>query len=212
MDGQKQFKDMTGKKFGYLTVIRRDGQYRTTTRAAWLIRCVCGKEWTVDGSSLRSGKMRSCGCKKGEQRITHGLSKEPIYAIWCTMKARCLNPNHHFYYRYGGRGIQVDPRWMDFELFVKDMGKPKPGTTLDRIDNDGNYTKSNCRWATRKQQANNTRRNVVIKTSQGSMSIEDAANYAGITYNAMQKRIEICLSGDDLLLPKYSKLPKCTTC
>ena len=202
---------MTGKKFGYLTVIRRNGQYRNTTQAAWLVRCECGKEWTVAGSNLRRGNTVSCGCKKGERRATHGLSRDPVYAVWIGMKERCLNPNNASYHRYGGRGIQIDRLWVKFENFLKDMGMQPEGLTLDRIDNNGNYTKSNCRWATRKEQANNTRRNVGIWTPQGVLSIAEAAEVAGIGYAAMQKRLAMGLTGKELLLTKYSRLPKYTT-
>ena len=211
MDGKKQYIDMTGRKYGYLMVIRHDGQYLNTSRAAWLCRCECGVEWTVSGDNLRLGRVVSCGCKRGGKAI-HGQSKNKIYHVWQSMKARCGNPNNVAYSRYGGRGIQVDHRWVDFENFLADMGEPpEEGMTIDRIDNDGDYTKSNCRWATRKQQANNTRRNVIIKTAQGSFSLEEAAKMVGITYDAMQKRLALGLVGYDLLLPKYSRLPLSTT-
>jgi hypothetical protein len=211
MAGNAQMKDMTGRRFGFLTVLRRDGQYRNTTRAAWLCRCDCGKVWTVDGDALRRGLTKSCGCKRGG-KVTHGMSKTRLYHVWSAMKARCTNPKDAAWTRYGGRGIRVDPAWMRFETFAAGMGpEPKPGMTLERIDNDGAYSKQNCRWATRKEQANNTRRNVVIQTCRGPVSIAEAARMVGVTYYAMRKRMEAGLKGDDLLLPKYSRLPKSTT-
>jgi hypothetical protein len=210
MAGQGLLIDMTGQKFGFLTVIRRDGFYRNTTKAAWLCRCECGKEWLVEGRNLRRGFVVSCGCKH-RGHVTHDLSRSRMYSVWQSMKARCSNPNNTAYPRYGGRGIRVDPRWLNFERFVADMGEAPDGTTMDRIDNDGPYSPENCRWATPKEQANNTRRNVTIKTSRGDLSILEAAQVAGITYIAMQKRLALGLTGDDLLLPKYSRLPLSTT-
>lgn len=211
MVGQNQLKDMSGLRFGSLIVIERNGYYRNTTHAAWLVRCDCGKEWTVDGSSLRQGLIVSCGCKKGG-KITHGMSAKSIYKVWQSMKARCSNPNNAVYYRYGGRGIRVCERWADFEMFLLDMGVPPVGMTMDRINNDGNYEKSNCRWATRKTQANNTRRNVFIETPLGSLSMDKIAEIAGVTYNMIQKRLESGLKGADLLLPKYTRFARSTTC
>ena len=139
------------------------------------------------------------------------MSKAPVYARWNAMKARCLNPKNRSYYRYGGRGISVDPIWMKFESFLADMGEPPAGLTMERIDNNGNYTKLNCKWATPKAQANNTRRNVRHETSKGPLTISEIADIAGVGYNTIQKRLELGLTGDNLLLPKYSKLPKSTT-
>ena len=196
---------MTGQKFGSRTVIKYAGQYRNTTRSAWLCRCECGRESIVDGSNLRGGLARAClWCRKG--RLTHGLSKSPIYAIWFGMRARCSNPKNTHYHRYGGRGIQVCERWKKFENFVADMGMPPRGKTVERINNDGNYEPSNCRWASRKEQANNTRRNTFIQTSQGKLSLREIASRAGITYEAVQERRRRGWAGDQLLAKKSSRL------
>jgi len=154
--------DLTGKKFDRLTVLERVGTDVTpagTVIPTWLCRCDCGSELVVRGNSLRTGNTRSCGClrKEYEQtcRYKHGMYNTPEYKSWQMMWDRCTNPKAGRTHRYRGRGITVDPTWSDFEVFYKDMGERPKGTTLDRVDNNGNYTKSNCRWADNKTQGSN---------------------------------------------------------
>lgn len=123
----------------------------------------------------------------------HGLHKSPEYRSWYAMKARCDNPNHKAYMRYGGRGITYDPKWKNFMNFINDMGlKPEPKMELDRIDNDKNYCKENCRWATKKEQTRNRggKRATRLYTYDGkTMCIKDWADYVGIRPQSMQKRL-----------------------
>lgn len=149
--------DVAGMKFGRLVALRRV-QNDKSGRAQFLCKCECGNETVVTGKNLRSGNSQSCGCRKLEvlrsndhKKITHGLSKTPEYSVWTGMKGRCFNRNSDSFHKYGGRKdnpITVSTEWMDFSVFIKDMGpRPGPKYTLERIDSDGMYEKKNCIWA-----------------------------------------------------------------
>jgi len=161
--------DLVGQKFGKLTVIKRFGS--KNEKALWECRCSC-KDAIVcytTSSQLTTGKVRSCGClrrettsKLAKSMMVHGLSNTRIHNIWQGMLDRCNNPNSPSYFRYGNKGIKVCERWLDFNNFFEDMKIPEDGMQLDRIDNLGNYEPSNCRWATRVQQARNKSSNLLF--------------------------------------------------
>lgn len=205
MAGNPQVKDMTGKVFGYLTVIQRNGSYRNTTRAAWLCRCKCGKETTVAGDNLRGGKSTSCGCKSNEAKFTHGKSGSRVFNIWNGMLQRCTNKRCKAWKHYGGRGIKVCERWMTFENFYADMGEPSGDLSLDRIDNDGNYEPGNCRWATWSQQMRNQRQRTMQKhdTPEGPMTIYEIMDRTGLTHAAVSYRIKMGFPPDQILRPAH---------
>lgn len=130
------------------------------------------------------------GPRNRSGRLTHGKSKSPVFFVWSGMVQRCINPNNAKYADYGGRGIAVCERWQSFESFYADMGDRPAGMSLDRIDNDGPYSPENCRWATRAQQARNTRRTILVTSDGTTMPLVDLAPVTGLSYSTLKRRYQ----------------------
>ena len=186
--------DLTGARFGRLVVEKRDFAVRKA--AYWVCRCDCGNSTTVQACHLRSGATQSCGCFNKEQAAgrlrTHGFCRSRIYNEWRSMKARCLNPHKKCYADYGGRGIMVCQEWQDsFEAF-RDWAIAngyQDNLTIDRIDVNGNYEPSNCRWVTNREQQNNKRNNHLLSFNGKEQTIAEWAEETGLDWMVIYDRI-----------------------
>ena len=207
-----KFKDLTGNKYGRLTVIELDHIKKTEKRSRtyWKCICECGNEIVVRSDSLGTTTL-SCGCitkenikklvesdksKENRFKATHGESNTRFYKIFEGMKARCNRPSHSMYRNYGAKGVKVE--WESYEEFKKDMYDSyiehvnefgEKETTIDRIDSNGNYKKDNCRWSTHKEQSRNISTNVLVIMEDGSLkNLQEISDMTNVSVNALRKR------------------------
>ena len=145
--------DITNHRFHNLVAIKIVGKKPTR----WLFLCDCGNITESIITNVTQGRTKSCGCLRKANSKKHGMWGTSTYRIWNAMIQRCENPKNPYYAYYGGRGIKVHNAWKNFACFLKDVGERPSGLTLDRIDNNGNYTPSNVRWVSRRTQSRNTR-------------------------------------------------------
>lgn len=179
-----------GRQFGMLTVLRRDG--RIHHNAAWLCRCECGVEVRVRGDKLRAKLQRSCGGSHRKRPFLHAVAGVE-HGIWRGMLERCYNKKNSAFKNYGVRGIRVCKAWREsFEQFVSDV-RPRPSSnySLDRYpDNDGNYEPNNVRWATAHEQANNTRKSILVLDGKAQVLLRDYLKRSKIERETIEKRLQ----------------------
>lgn len=205
-------KDITGKNYGLLSVLKKSDK-RSGGSVVWECICSCGNTTFVSSGNLNTGHTTSCGCHKkltsskccSELFTKHGhakkVDKSATYHSWQSMLNRCNNHKHSDYNNYGGRGIIVCKEWYDFKNFLADMGERPAGTTIDRIDGNGNYEPLNCRWATNSQQHNNKRSNHKVNYNGETLTISQLAIKCGIRREKLYYRInKVGLSVEESLI------------
>lgn len=189
--------NLTGKTFNRLTVISYAGR-DAFKKAEWLCKCQCGNEKVIAGSCIKSGHTSSCGCAQLEaiRKVsrTHGCNgksgKTREYNTWSCMIQRCVNPKYTDYHNYGGRGIKVCKRWrFSFENFLKDMGPRPEGMSIDRKDNNKDYSPDNCKWATRTEQNNNRRDCRIIEYQGKRQTIAKWSRDVGLEEKCLRNRL-----------------------
>lgn len=176
--------DIAGQRFGKWLVVGPAESMKK--KRMWLCRCECGTEKAVYHGHLVNGKSNGCRCAVRK----HGMKGSPEHMTWVAMRTRCRNPHHPAYHRYGGRGIRVCERWLEFSAFYEDMGLRPEGCTLDRIDVNGNYEPGNCRWSTSQEQQNNASFNRHVDVDGETLTIAQLARKLGIHYATLYSRLK----------------------
>lgn len=183
--------NLQGQQFGRLTVLEETSA-RKCKSVVWICSCVCGNLTAVPTHYLNSGNTKSCGCLRIDLGVVikkHGKTNTVEYRIWAGMISRCYRQNDPSYVNYGARGISVCDRWKNsFEDFLSDMGLRPDDLTLDRVDNEQGYSPDNCRWATKLDQARNTRTNVFVEVQGKRMTLTEACALVQLPYNTVWNR------------------------
>lgn len=178
----------TGARFGRLVV---QSKYEN---GKWLCLCDCGNHKFVQTNHLIGGAVKSCGCFRREIASKmfrkHGKVGSPEYKSWSSMKRRCLKADNWNYKYYGGKGVKICHRWMDFRNFLADMGnRPSAAHTLDRINRNGHYEPSNCKWSTREEQNNNSSQNILVPHNGEKLTIGQLARAYNKSYHLVYQRL-----------------------
>jgi hypothetical protein len=199
-------KNLVGQKFGRWSVTAYGGP--GTSGATWVCECECGTARRVNANSLLAGSSLSCGCLAKEvasERTTHGHTKggkhSATFTAWHSMTARCTSVKHPSFGNYGGRGIKVCDSWKSFGGFLADMGEKPKGTTLDRIDSNGDYCKENCRWVSMRENSNNRRNNRLLTLHGKTHTVSQWAALTGIKESTIRVRLHRGASDEEALRP-----------
>lgn len=187
-------KNLINERFGRLLVVKK--AYAQNKKLYWECICDCGKTVFVNTSNLKTNRTQSCGCLKIDVLLQrsrkHNQRHTKLYEVWKSIKQRCLNPKNKAYHNYGGRGITICDEWAnDFNSFYEWSmeNSYKEGLTIDRINNNGNYEPSNCRWTTKIVQCNNTRVNNYVTINNETKSLADWCRYYNVSYSLVSQRI-----------------------
>ena len=199
----RPFKDLSGNTYGFLNVLKK--AETTGKNARWECRCICGKITTVESRKLRTGKIKSCGCKRGILKIqsmgTHGKTNTRLYSMWHSMKSRC-NYDTKGSERYYGRGIKVCSEWehdfIAFHNWAVNNGY-KDNLSIDRIDNNKGYSPDNCRWVDLDIQNNNRSTNKYLEIEGEEKTIAEWAKITGIKYETIRSRLARGITGKALI-------------
>ena len=187
-------KNLEGQVFERWSVVGPYVRYR-----GWTCKCACGTVRVVDRHTLLKGLSKSCGCAPNLGNYRHGHSRSTSYISWHAMKSRCTNPKNSRYHSHGGRDIKICERWSKFENFLADMGERPAGKSIDREDNDGDYTPKNCRWASPLEQASNTRAAKSITYNGETRTINGWARHLGVHAGSISRRFKKGWSVQDAL-------------
>jgi hypothetical protein len=203
---------LIGQHIGRWTVTERVPDPKGRWRVLYRCVCDCGTERVLFKTNLVRGSSKSCGCLHSElQRARHQHYPDRYpneYSVWASVRNRCNNPNYSEYFRYGGAGITIDPVWNDFAQFLADVGpRPSLDHTLDRSDNERGYTPGNVRWATKVEQANNTRRNHHLTLGDRTETVANWSRITGIASGTIFRRIYKGWSVERALTESVSKDP-----
>lgn len=205
--------NLNGMKYGRLTVLYDTEKINEKTGSKYcMCRCSCGRTIEVMKTSLKSGNTKSCGClnkerlKKQKIHYKHGGTHTKLYNLWWKIKQRCYCEYDNSYKNYGGRGITMCDEWLNDYIAFKEWAIKngyKEGLSIDRIDNDGNYEPSNCRWATKKEQANNRRTNIKLAYNNETHNLKEWAELLNINDGTLRSRYVKGYKIEDVLSKTY---------